>query len=119
MRVSALDSNDDWTMGKGRANYITGSEAIAQNVKTRLRSFEDDWYLDVTHGVPWIELFSNLGTQRRIVRAVERTVLQTEGVLSMSDIQVTNIDKNRRARIEFDYTDIFSRTASESLELVL
>ena len=47
MKVSKLDSNHDWTFGQSLANYARGSEAIAQNVVTRLLSWQRDWFLDV------------------------------------------------------------------------
>lgn len=116
MRVSGLDKNSDWTFGKGKANYITKSKAIAQNVKTRLRSFENDWYLDVTQGIPWISLLGRLGTERRILRAVERTTLQTNGVVSIETLDIVRRDGNRGVTIRVDYTDVFGQTNSETLE---
>ena len=108
MRVRSITAQGDFTFGKGRANYLTGSKAIAQNVKTRLRSFAGDWYLDVTHGVDWLNLLGNRGTERRIVRAVERTVLQTQGVVKVSRIEIVRRNRNRGIAIEVDYTDVFN-----------
>jgi len=116
MRVSGLDSNDDWRFGKGKANYLTGRKAIAQNVRTRLRSFANDWYLDVEEGIPWIQLLGNPGTERRILRSVERTVLQTEGVLQVTRLEIVRRDGNRGVTIRVDYTDVYGETASEILE---
>lgn len=117
MRVSALDATGDWTFGKGRANYIADRKAIKQNVKTRLRSFTDDWFLDVDNGIPWLDLLGNLGTERRILRAVERTVLQTEGVLSVQNVAIVGRNTNRGVTIELSYTDVYSVTVTETLEL--
>lgn len=116
MRVRAIDSSDDWTFGKGRANYLTGTLAIAQNVKTALRSFKNDWYLDVNHGIDWFQLLGNLGTQKRIVRAIERTVLQTEGVVSVQKIEVLSVDRFRAATFEINYTDVYGQQ-SETINL--
>ena len=107
MRVRTIDSDNDWTFGKGRANYITGSRAIAQNVKTRLQSFANDWFLNIDAGVDWVSLLGNLSTRPRILRAVERTVLQTGGVLSIQRLQVLGKDANRGIRVEVLYTDVF------------
>ena len=109
MRVRTITAQGDWTFGKGRANYITGSKAIAQNVKTRLRSFVGDWYLDIDHGIDWLNLLGNRNTERRIIRAVERQVLQTEGVLSVARIEVVKRNRNRGITIEVEYTDVFNQ----------
>lgn len=39
MITRALDKNNDWTFGNSQQNYLTGKDAIAQNIKTRLREY--------------------------------------------------------------------------------
>jgi len=87
MRVSGLDNDLDWRFGKGRAVYKRNADAIAQNILTRLRSFLGDWYLDTEIGIDWLKLLGNLGTEKRILRSVESTVMQTEGVLSIQELK--------------------------------
>jgi len=117
MIVSGLDINDDWRFGRGKASYLRNSKAIAQNVKTRLRSFTDDWFLNVDVGVPWVTLLGSRKNEDRILRAIERTVLQTEGVLRLDKLNITLIDKNRRANVILSYTDVFGSVSSENLEI--
>lgn len=117
MRVARIDKNSDWTFGRGKANYLRQSKAIAQNVKTRLRSFERDWVHNVAHGIDWVNLLGNLGTERRILRAVERTVLQTEGVVSVSRVEIIQRNANRGVTIEFDYKDVFNESINDRLEI--
>jgi len=116
MRVSGLDSNRDWRFGKGRAAYKRNADAIAQNVQTRLRSFREDWYLDVDAGVNWIELLGNPGTEKRIIRAVESTVLQTEGVISIQELKIIGRDSSRGVKIKIRYTDVFGASKPQTLE---
>jgi len=58
MIVSALDKDDDWTFGRGRKNYITGSTAITQKAKCRVRSFKNDNPLNMDDNIDWINLMS-------------------------------------------------------------
>jgi hypothetical protein len=116
MRVAGLDNNLDWRFGKGRAVYKRNDDAIAQNILTRLRSFRGDWYLDVDAGVNWIDLLGNLGTERRIIRAVESTVLQTEGVISIQRLGIIRRNSNRGVTIELQYTDVFAQQDLQTLE---
>jgi len=51
MRVSKITADGDWSFGKGRANYVTNTDAVRQNVVTRIRSFTNDWYADINHGI--------------------------------------------------------------------
>ena len=116
MQVSGLDKNLDWRFGKGRAVYKTNAKAIEQNVQTRLRSFRGDWYLDVDAGVNWIELLGNPGTEKRIIRAVESTVLQTEGVISIQELKIIGRDSNRGVKTRIRYTDVVGPSSSQTLE---
>ena len=117
MQVSGLDKNLDWRFGKGRAVYKRDSSAIAQNVLTRLRSFRGDWYLNTGIGIDWIQLLGNIGTEKRILRAVESTVLQTEGVISIQRLGIIRRNANRGVTIELQYTDVFTQQDLQTLEL--
>lgn len=117
MRVSALTPGGDWQFGKGRALYLRRSDAIRQSVVTRLRSFTNDWFLDVTAGIDWIGLLGQKGTQRRIERAIERTVLATQGVKSIERLEVTGPDDQRKLTVNLAYTDIFDQRTNETVSL--
>ena len=116
MRVSGLDSNRDWRFGKGRAVYKRNADAIAQNILTRLRSFLGDWYLDTEIGIDWLTLLGNLGTEKRILRSVESTVMQTEGVLSIQELKIIGRDSDRGVTIQLQYTDVFAQQLLKTLE---
>lgn len=108
MNVSGLDSKNDWRFGRGRALYLKGSQAIAQKVTTRIRSFKNDWFLDVEAGIDWLNLLSERGTNDKILREVERVITSTEGVLTLDsiDLKVNTVD--RVALIYATYTDVYN-----------
>jgi len=105
MRVSKL-IDDDWTFGNGRANYIANAEAIRQNVKTRLRSFQNDWFLDIAANIDWITLNGTRNNESQILREIERVVLATEGVVKILEYGVEKIE-NRHAVIKVKFSTIF------------
>jgi Tfp pilus assembly protein FimT len=104
MRVSRLIS-DDWAFGKGKANYAANSEAIRQNVKTRLRSFTNDWFLDVTKHIDWFNILGSKNNEETIKNEVTRVVLETEGVLTLDGYELTST--KREATINIKFTDVF------------
>lgn len=110
MAVRAITSDGDWTFGHGLNNYKRRSKEIEQNVVTRLKSFSNDWFADITAGVDWDRLFSTRGNQDAIRRAVEQSVLGTFGVRSIKRLRVVEIDRDRRATIEVSYVDLFDET---------
>ena len=117
MRVSGLDKNLDWRFGKGRAAYKRNADAIAQNILTRLRSFLGDWYLDTEIVIDWLTLLGTLGTEKRILRAVESTVMQTDGVLSIQELKIIRRDSNRGVKIKIKYTDVYGTSNPQTLEI--
>lgn len=116
MTVSALDSNDDWTFGRGRANYKKRSNEVRQNVKTRIKCFVNDWFLDIRDGIPWYDLLGKRGTQDEILREVERRVLTTFGVRTIERLEVGG-NANRVLNIILKFTTIYDDTVDENIKV--
>ena len=114
MKVSGLDDSGDWTFGKGLANYKRRSDAIAQNVATRLKCFVEDWPYDVDFGINWFSLLGNKGTETDILREIERVTLSTFGVRTIEKLEIENVQE-RSATILLEYRDLFD----EDIELVV
>ncbi len=115
MKVAGLSPTGDFVFGRGKASYITDSEAVAQNVVTRLREFRQDWFADVQRGINWIGLLGSRNTQKQIENAVRATVLQTQGVASLDDFSLTVNRQARHATISVTYTDIYSQTLTQEI----
>jgi hypothetical protein len=115
-RVSAIDSDNDWTFGKGRANYITESEMVRQNVLTRIKSFTDDWFLDTDAHIDWFTINGNRGNEKQILDEVRRVTLSTLGVSIIQNLEVVSIDQ-RHAIIKLQFTDIYEETFDEVIEV--
>lgn len=79
IKVRRLDHNHDWTFGQGRANYADHSEGIAQNVQCRLWSFANDWFLDLDHGLPWIEKMGRAVDLSELEMQVKNKCLKPKG----------------------------------------
>lgn len=104
MRVRRLNGHD-WTFGRGRADYVKDQAAIAQNIKTRLLSFKNDWFLDIDANVDWMNLLGQRGTEKIIENEVARVILTTSGVVRINSLSLQN--KERRVIIEANITTIF------------
>lgn len=97
-----LDKGHDWTFGNGLNNYKTGDEEIAQNVKTRLLSFENDWFLDEGAEIDWLTLLGQKNNKKAIEEEVYRVTMATEGVLRVNRTEVTVANRNASIIVEFD-----------------
>ena len=118
MSVSALDKNLDWTFGSGRSNYYKDSEEIAQNVLTRLKSFKNDWFLDINAEIDWLNILSTKNNEQIIIDEVTRVTASTFGVRRVKSVSVLSVDLQRGAKIEVAYVDIFNNDISQDFELI-
>ncbi|ELI8387146.1 hypothetical protein [Yersinia mollaretii] len=107
MIVSALDKNSDWSFGRGRQNYITGGIAIAQKVKTRVRSFSNDNPLNMSDNIDWLYLLSEKNTEQETLREIERVVLATDGVMRIIELSMTVNKSTRHQVIELRIETVF------------
>lgn len=87
-RVRALDEQGDWTFGRGRANYLSGDEVVKQKVLCRLKSFVGDNPVALNAGIDWDTLLSSKKTEAITIKEIERIVASTQGVKSMSGLEV-------------------------------
>ncbi len=117
MLVSGLDKDGDWRFGRGKSVYITRSEAIRQKVSTRLKSFKTDFFLDTDANIDWIDLLGRRDTKEEILRAVERTTLATEGVTSITRLEIQVKTSTRNATIMLAFGTIFDETISEEITI--
>ncbi len=107
MLISKLDNNGDWSFGRNLDDYIVGAEAIAQNIKTRVRSFANDWFLDITANIDWDTILGIKNNGEIIQQEIRRVVAGTQSVVNVREVYVT-IGENRKASITLSYDDIYT-----------
>jgi hypothetical protein len=114
IKVRALDANGDFTGGRGRNDYLTGSNAIAQNIRTRLSSYLGDCYFNIREGIDW---FGFLGSKNQagLRQAIETTITNTEGVTEVLRLSLS-LDSGRRFSLSYEvntiYTGVLGPTAT-------
>ena len=73
----------------GVLQLVAGQDAIRQAAECRLRTFREEWFLDTSIGVPWVEQV--LG--RKVAAAPVRTIVRDEllaipGVTGLASLSV-------------------------------
>lgn len=106
MRVRRNTANGDWSMGRGLTDYAKEDEAILQNVVTRIKSFQNDWFLDTRANIDWFNLLGRKGTQDQTEGEVARIVIGTRGVVRINSLKLTKT--SRQANISLTITTIFN-----------
>lgn len=97
MKYRKLDSDGDYTLGTVADFHADTPETVAQAVKTRLALWVGEWFLDITEGMPWNEqVIGKRLRGKNYDAAIRQRILETEGVLELSDYTST-FDPNTRA----------------------
>ena len=117
MKVSGLDSEADWVFGKDKHSYKSGSDAIKQNVVTRLRSFYNDWFLDVDFGIPWLTLLGTRNNENQVKRAISKSILETTGIMNISKLEFVYTSDDRVLQVSVSYTDVYGTLTDENITI--
>jgi len=95
MIIRNLDVNNDWQFGKGIQDYKRDLDAIELNIKTRLKSWKGDCFYLPAEGVDYNN-FLDVGTKTFLDSDVKRVILQSEGVIKMTEYE-SSLDRESRA----------------------
>lgn len=114
MRVRAITPNREWTFGKGKQGYKVDSDAISQNVKTRLLSFWGDCFFDLQVGIDWWNLLG-YGTREELLRSIQLVVLGTEGVVAINSVD--SYVQDRKLFVTYNIKTIFSESYKDNLTI--
>lgn len=112
MTVRANTATGDWRFGRGQRDYISDAREIRQSLTTRLRMFQNDWFLDVQAGIDYIDLFGRKGTKPILRDEIARVVLGTIGVLSIEKLEIIE-GVNRSATINLDVRTVLDPISLE------
>ena len=116
MRYRRLDENDDMTFGHGQQDFLLDSpDAVAQAVKTRLRLWVGEWFLDTTAGTPWAGAALGMGTRQTIEPAIRARILETQGVTAIERMSVTVEPDTRAATIYAEIATAYGKTTVEGI----
>ena len=116
MIIRALDKNGDATFGQGKQNFLSGQNAIAENIQTNLYCFLRDCYFDIQKGIDWLRFFSVPTTAQEITLSVKGVILLCFGVTSINSISVSVAD--RKINISMNINTIFTSNFQYNLEYV-
>lgn len=105
MIVRALDINGDWTFGRSKADYLSEKKAVAQMIRTRLKSFLGDCFFDLEAGIDWFNLLgSKLEIELRL--GISSTIMNTPDVKSLKELTVSR-GTNRVLLVQYSVETIY------------
>jgi len=92
-----LDSSGDIDTSQPDLQQTTGVDAIKQHIKQRLKTFYNEWFLDLRRGLPYFQHILVKNPDPVVVdSAFKRQILDTLGVL---ELIAFNIDVDISTRV--------------------
>jgi hypothetical protein len=80
MRYRRETATGDYVFGQGEADFFVDEPAaVAQAVKTRLRLFQGEYFVDTTIGMPWQTRVLGYNRSDTYDAAIRQTISQTQG----------------------------------------
>ena len=116
MRIRSLDTNHDFTFGKGRQNFLQDQLGILENIQTRLLEFFGDCFFNIEAGIDWWRYLGSPATKEEIALACRAVILKSYGVVRINSISVGSV-VNRKLIISYNIDSIFSSNYGTSMEV--
>ena len=117
MNFRALTASNDWLFGQGRESYAFGEAAVGLNIKTRLLSFINNCFFDMTAGIDWFTYLGLPGKQQQTLLSIRANILQAYGVVSINSVTLNLNDATRTAVITININTIYSQNYIQSLQV--
>ena len=100
----------DFTVGGNKdLQFETDTkEVIAQRLRIALRSFKNDWFINLADGLPYFDdILVKNASIATIQALIKSTILNVEGVNSLVDFQMNYDISTRKFTIDFQVLTAF------------
>lgn len=96
---------------------VSGNDQVVQNIKQRLLSFEGEWFLDLSLGLPWTEEILTKHSDLSIVEALLKAQIEgTPGVAELVSFGVEVNESFERA-VNVNFSVLLDGGTTETVEL--
>lgn len=113
-----LTNSNDWTFGKGIADYAQNQQAIALNIQTLVLSWVGDCFFSLPSGINWKSLL-NVGQMNNLNSALQVLLANAYGVMSVVKAQVVVDPTTRMAVATYTVNTVYSQQISDQLQVLI
>jgi len=114
-----LDNNGDFDLDRGDFLFIDNDQRIIQQIKIRLLTWANEWFLDKEVGINYFDIFNEKqNTEALIENLIRNTISDIENITSVDRIGVKKDNESRVLTVYFDITIDFKKY-SETIVLSL
>lgn len=90
--------DDDYSFGNSAQNFVSGTVAVAQAIKTRLLLLQEEWWEDTEDGLPLFQsILGQPGTEENLQSIdllVQDRIIKTPGVNGVKYFESTYTNRN-------------------------
>lgn len=98
----ALNSDGDLDLSGGDLRIATGSEAVAQYLRQKLRLFKAEWFLDESSGIDYHDEVFVKNPKAPIIDTIfKNEILSAPGVLELMEFSASLAGDTRELLLEF------------------
>jgi hypothetical protein len=116
MKTRALDRGGDWTFGAGLQNYLTGADAIAQDVQTALKSWTGNCFWSLQDFVNWTQ-FLDKNQEAQLLAALQNVILNRFGVVALNQLSAVLDRATRQIVVTYDVTTIYTQSFQNTIAI--
>lgn len=115
----ALDRNNDLIISGGRIAVVTDGAEVVQHVRTRLQFYMEEWFLDLSAGVPYFQsVFVKPVNLANIESIFKTKILQTPGVRKLLEFNMTyDGGSSRKLTVSFSAETTFGLIDKEEVSI--
>lgn len=116
-----LDLTGDLDVTNGEVTLTSGIDSIIQDVAVRLKTFLGEWFLDQRVGIPYFQNILIKNPNLPVIQTIfQQAILETEGVLSITNFEFNFDTASRQLDISFEAkTDDLDTFIFEFSEFIL
>jgi hypothetical protein len=94
------------------------TKQIMQNLSIRLRFFLGEWYLDITQGIPYYEIFfKKAPNQIQMESILKEEIVNTRGIVEITSFESDFSARNRVYSVKFSARSISGEDLLKEFEI--
>lgn len=117
VKKDKLSDGFEWDFGHGLSSYVTGQNAIKQDIECSLYEWENDCYFALNNGINWRERLGQKKQKDLLDNDIINTIQERYGVLAVNDFvsYVTDRSYSCQCEVFTIFTDNFTFTFSKEV----
>jgi hypothetical protein len=113
MNGTYLNIDHDIESHGAQIRRVVGSDEISQRIKTRILLIQEEWFLNLSAGLPWFTELTGKNVDLYKIRSyISLLINQTAGVAELVSLDLDLDSAARKLNITFEYIDIFGNSNS-------